>query len=166
MAVGALTDLIQGPAKTAGTVLVVDDEAGVARVLTMLLASRGHRVLTAPDLAGAWRLCAAERPDLVLVDKNLPDGDGAAAVAGLRQASGGASVLVMTAHPTVSSAVGAVAAGAQDYITKPFDLNLLLGRVEDSIGRRRQQAARDAARHRPTVCTSCSRWCWTPWRSR
>ncbi|HEV8325409.1 MAG TPA: response regulator [Myxococcota bacterium] len=147
MAVGALTDLIQGPAKTAGTVLVVDDEAGVARVLTMLLASRGHRVLTAPDLAGAWRLCAAERPDLVLVDKNLPDGDGAAAVAGLRQASGGASVLVMTAHPTVSSAVGAVAAGAQDYITKPFDLNLLLGRVEDSIGRRRQQAARDAARH-------------------
>jgi len=146
--VGAVTDRIRstGGGSERGAILVVEDEPGVARVLQTFLGQRGHEVVVAPTLGAAGEACRARQFDCVIVDKNLPDGDGADAVTTFRSATNGAPVLVMTAYPTVPSAVGAMNAGAVDYIAKPFDLGTVLSVVDAAIRRRRREIASLEAR--------------------
>jgi two-component system nitrogen regulation response regulator GlnG len=125
-------------------ILLVDDQESVCWALGQALTAEGHQVAVAPSAEEAFRLAADRRPDAVLLDVRLPGMDGLTALARLRELTGDAPVVVMTAFGNLATAVRAVEGGAFDYLAKPFDLSQAL----DAIGRalqRRNQPAPDAA---------------------
>ncbi|PRY49013.1 winged helix family two component transcriptional regulator [Geodermatophilus tzadiensis] len=109
-------------------VLVVDDDPLLTRALRVTLRASGYEVVTAVDGRTALREAAAERPDLVVLDLGLPDLDGTEVLAGLRPWFAG-PVLVLSARADSRDKVGALDAGADDYVSKPFDTGELLARL-------------------------------------
>ncbi|MFI9358014.1 response regulator [Streptomyces lydicus] len=126
-------------------VLVVEDEPPLMRALEINLKARGYDVETAPDGAHALRRAAARPPDVVLLDLGLPDMDGNDVIKELRGWSR-ASILVVSARRTSQEKVTALDAGADDYITKPFDMDELLARL--------RAAARRVKAGKPAVGTA------------
>ncbi|MFH8634934.1 response regulator [Streptomyces lydicus] len=126
-------------------VLVVEDEPPLMRALEINLKARGYDVETAPDGAHALRRAAARPPDVVLLDLGLPDMDGNDVIKELRGWSR-ASILVVSARRTSQEKVTALDAGADDYITKPFDMDELLARL--------RAAARRVKAGKPAVGTT------------
>ena len=102
------------------TALIVDDDANYRRILEVLVQREGFTTRLAGSLADARLLLAAERPDVVLMDMKLPDGDG---LQWLRSEEGATSceVIVITGGATIDSAIDATRGGALDYLTKPID---------------------------------------------
>jgi two-component system KDP operon response regulator KdpE len=109
-------------------VLVVDDDPQLTRALRITLRASGHEVATAADGRSALREAVAHPPDLVILDLGLPDLDGTEVLAGLRPWFTG-PVLVLSARADSRDKVGALDAGADDYVSKPFDTGELLARV-------------------------------------
>jgi two-component system response regulator HydG len=122
--------------KSKGTVLVVDDEASARTGLERLLQQEGFTVATAPDGAVALKLAAELAPDVVVTDLKMPRMDGLELLKQLRAQDGGIPVIVATAFSDIGSAVGAMRAGADDYLTKPIDLDALVLSIERNIERR------------------------------
>lgn len=132
------------------TLLVVDDEANIRRVLEISLGDVGYRVLTAGTLAEASERLASERVDLLLTDLQLPDGSGLDLLAEVKANRAELPVILITAFGTVESAVQAIRAGAFDYVMKPFrfdeiealvDRALSVTRAEREIAYLREVAA-------------------------
>src|SRR5688572_30708194 len=98
-------------------VLVVDDEATTRAGLEKLLRQEGYSVDAASDGLSALALAAERPPDLVVTDLNMPKMDGLELLGKLREAYRGLPVIVVTASEDVSSAVSAMRAGADDYLT-------------------------------------------------
>ena len=115
-------------------VLVVDDEPALARALVINLRARGMDVDTAATGRQALDLVARQRPDVVILDLGLPDMDGLEVLAGIRGWSP-VPVIVLSARSTSAEKVGALEAGADDYVTKPFDMHELLARVRAAVRR-------------------------------
>ena len=115
-------------------VLVVDDDPGLTRALSINLRARGYDVDTAPDGGSGLAAAAAHQPDLVILDLGLPDMDGVEVVRGLR---GWLStpILVLSARHAQPQKVAALDAGADDYITKPFGMDELIARVRAALRR-------------------------------
>jgi two-component system, OmpR family, KDP operon response regulator KdpE len=109
-------------------VLVVDDDPQLTRALRVTLRASGHEVATAADGRSALREAVAHPPDLVILDLGLPDLDGTEVLAGLRPWFTG-PVLVLSARADSRDKVGALDAGADDYVSKPCDTGELLARV-------------------------------------
>ncbi|GHE13961.1 response regulator [Klenkia taihuensis] len=116
-------------------VLVVDDDVQLLRALRITLRAAGHEVVTAPDGSTALREAAAAHPDVVVLDLGLPDLDGTEVLAGLRPWFTG-PVLVLSARSDSRDKVDALDAGADDYVTKPFDMDELLARLRSLVRRR------------------------------
>src|SRR4051812_48410964 len=116
-------------------ILVVEDEAQLARHIVRALTRHGHVASTVHDGADGLRVALESPPDLVILDLNLPSMDGLAVLAGLREGSSPARVIILTARGEVESRVKGLNAGADDYLTKPFSLDELVARVE-ALGRR------------------------------
>jgi two-component system, OmpR family, KDP operon response regulator KdpE len=108
--------------------LVVDDDPHLARALRITLHAAGYDVTTAADGRSALRKAADDHPDLVVLDLGLPDLDGTEVLAGLRPWFGG-PVLVLSARADSQDKVSALDAGADDYVSKPFDMGELLARL-------------------------------------
>jgi DNA-binding NtrC family response regulator len=104
-----------------GTVLLVDDERNMRRVLGALLRRDGHAVLEASDGAQALDLLAHEHVDAVVTDLRMPHLNGLEFLERAHQRQRGLPVILLTAYGTVGSAVEALKQGAFDYLTKPFD---------------------------------------------
>jgi two-component system nitrogen regulation response regulator GlnG len=117
-------------------ILLVDDEEAVCWALERALSREGHRVAVAASAEDAFRLAEKQRPDAVLLDVRLPRMDGLTALARLRELTGDAPVIVMTAFGNLSTAVRAVEGGAFDYLAKPFDLGQALDAVSRALQRR------------------------------
>jgi len=109
-------------------VLVVDDDPQLSRALRITLHAAGYDVGTAPDGRTALHKAAADHPDLVILDLGLPDLDGTEVLAGLRPWFTG-PVLVLSARADSHDKVRALDAGADDYVSKPFDMGELLARM-------------------------------------
>ena len=109
-------------------VLVVDDDPQLTRALRIALRASGYEVATAADGRTALREAATYSPDLVVLDLGLPDLDGTEVLAGLRRWFTG-PVLVLSARADSRDKVGALDAGADDYVSKPFDMGELLARL-------------------------------------
>lgn len=132
-------------ANTAGLhVLVVDDDAEIGAMLAGYLQSQAMRVSLAADGAGLRAAMQQQAVDLVLLDLGLPDEDGLSLIRDLRSRWQGPVIIVSGRGESVERIVG-LELGADDYITKPFDLRELLARIR-SVARRTQPPPADAAR--------------------
>jgi two-component system KDP operon response regulator KdpE len=123
-------------------ILVVDDDPGLARALAINLRARKYDVDVAGSGADALRIAARTRPDAVILDLGLPDMDGTEVVAGLRGWTS-TPILVLSARHDQVDKVGALDAGADDYVTKPFGMDELLARLRAAL--RRAGAVADVA---------------------
>jgi DNA-binding response OmpR family regulator len=116
-------------------ILVIEDEAQLARHISRALVRCGHVASAKFDGAEGLQAALADPPDLVVLDLNLPSLDGISVLARLRQANSPARVLILTARGEVEHRVKGLKAGADDYLAKPFSLDELVARVE-ALGRR------------------------------
>ncbi|MFI8368556.1 response regulator [Streptomyces sp. NPDC085466] len=115
-------------------VLVVEDEPPLVRALTINLRARAYEVDAAPDGTTALRLAAERRPDVVVLDLGLPDMDGIDVIKTLRGWTR-VPLVVLSARRTTHEKVEAFEAGADDYLTKPFDMAELLARLRAAVRR-------------------------------
>ncbi|MBY6365398.1 response regulator transcription factor [Rhodococcoides corynebacterioides] len=118
------------------TVLVVDDDADVLASLERGLRLSGFTVITAPDGAVALDLVDARRPDVVVLDMNMPVLDGSGVVSALRARGNDVPVCVLSARSSVDDRIAGLEAGADDYLTKPFVLAELVARINAMLRRR------------------------------
>ena len=112
----------------AARILVVDDEPQIRRFLDIGLRAQGYRVALADSAQAGLDLLATEGAELVILDLGLPDRDGQAVLADLRQWSQ-VPVIVLTVRGGEAEKVAALDAGANDYVTKPFGVQELMARV-------------------------------------
>ena len=115
-------------------ILVVEDDAALGRVLRDTLGFEGYMVDVAGSLRVAREKLVQQSPDLALLDLMLPDGDGFELCATLRREQR-AAVIVLTARSQKADKLNGLALGADDYITKPFDLEELLARIRTVLRR-------------------------------
>jgi two-component system, OmpR family, response regulator len=120
--------------------LVVDDEATILELLAGSLRLAGFEVVTAASGAEAVRAAASSRPDLVLLDVMMPDGDGFEALRRIRDGGSEVPVIFLTARDEVPDRVKGFDIGGDDYVTKPFSLDELLGRIRAVLKRSRPGA--------------------------
>lgn len=114
------------------TVLVVDDEPPIRRLLRTSLAAAGYRVVEAEDAASAMRLLAAEKPDLLILDLGLPDQSGLELITEVRKTSS-VPIVVLSARHDERSKVEALDRGADDYVSKPFGMAELAARLRAAL---------------------------------
>jgi DNA-binding NtrC family response regulator len=110
-------------------VLVVDDEPAQRELVAGFLAKQGFEVSQAAGGEAALVRFKQEPFDLVLTDQKMPDLSGLQVLEGVRAMTPETAVIIMTAYGTIETAVGAIKAGAADYLTKPLNLDELLHRI-------------------------------------
>jgi two-component system, OmpR family, alkaline phosphatase synthesis response regulator PhoP len=123
-----------------GSILVIEDNKDLALGLRVNLEEEGYQVSVAHSLADGLAKLRQLRPDLLLLDLSLPDGDGLDLLRRLRAAGDSTLILVLTAKTHQDTKLVGLRGGGDDYVTKPFDLEELLARVEVLLRRRRPLA--------------------------
>jgi two-component system response regulator PilR (NtrC family) len=113
--------------------LIVDDERDIRELLVLTLGRMGLRTETASSLGEARSLLAAHRFDLCLTDMRLPDGSGIDLIAEISAQYPQTPVAMITAFGNVEAAVDALKAGAFDFVSKPVDLAVLRGLVNQAL---------------------------------
>ena len=120
------------------TILVVDDEMQIVRVVREYLKQAGFRVATAYDGEEALYAARQSRPDLVVLDLNLPKMDGLAFTRKIRAEQPNVAIIMLTARVEETDRIVGLELGADDYVTKPFSPRELVARVRAVL--RRTQA--------------------------
>jgi type IV pilus assembly protein PilB len=128
------------PAGSKGTILLVEDEDQLRRVMKDLLEREGYRVVEAGDGVAALEQVDRHAPDVLLLDLNLPGMDGYGVLSQLRSRPSTATlpVIVLTAKGDEDNEVRVLKLGADDFLTKPFRARALSARLESVLGRRRR----------------------------
>jgi DNA-binding response OmpR family regulator len=137
------------------TVLVVEDEPGIADFIRRGLSYKGYSVRVAHSGEEALELAQEQLPDLVILDLMLPGMDGVEVCRRLRAADA-VPILMLTARDAVADKVAGLEAGADDYITKPFAFEELLARVRAAL-RRRAPAGEEVIKVSDLVVSPASR---------
>jgi two-component system OmpR family response regulator len=119
----------------AARLLVIEDDQTILELLSGSLRFAGFDVVTAASGAEALRAVAASRPDLVLLDVMIPDGDGFEVVRRMRSSGPSVPVIFVTARDGVPDRVAGLALGADDYVTKPFSLDEVVERIRAVLRR-------------------------------
>ncbi len=127
------------------SVLVVEDDPAVARLVRLYLAQAGYEVLVADDGAEGLRLALERRPSLVVLDLNLPGMDGIEVCKNLR-ANSDVSIIMVTARVEEEDRLRGLNIGADDYVTKPFSPRELVARVNAVLRRSRPVSQEPPAR--------------------
>lgn len=134
------------------SILVVEDETKLRRLIELQLVEEGFHAGTASDAETALQLLNRERFDLVLTDFKLPGMSGLEFLLAVKRVNASLPVVLMTAYGTVESAVGAMKAGASDYILKPFSLAELMLVIQKELAshqlRQENRDLREALGHR------------------
>ena len=115
------------------TVLLIDDDESLRRVVEYNLREDGYRVLTAIDGTSGLQTFQEESVDLVLTDVRMPEMDGLDLLTRIKAMQPDLPVIVLTAHGTINSAVEAMKLGASDYLTKPFNRDQLKAAVRKAL---------------------------------
>lgn len=116
-------------------VLIVEDDLDMAQALQIGLRVQGMVVDTVGNLEAAVAAARTGYHRLILLDRQLPDGDGAKAVANIRRISPSAMIILLTAKASIADRVEGLDCGADDYLTKPFALEELMARVRAVLRR-------------------------------
>jgi DNA-binding NtrC family response regulator len=122
-----------------GRILVIDDDRALCELLDEDLRRRGHQVATALRVGQARELLHQEEFDVVLTDLNMPGTSGIAFCAELHGNRPDLPVVIMTAFGSLETAIGALRAGAYDFVTKPVDLDLLNLTLDRALQHRQLQ---------------------------
>lgn len=122
------------------TILVVDDESLMVETLRLLLQKAGYRVVAAADAQSGWREYVKAKPDLVLTDLAMPGQKGRwpagiELLQRIRKEDVSTPVVIITGWASLVSAVEAIKLGADDYISKPFELGKLRDRIKELLGK-------------------------------
>ncbi|MBM4332569.1 MAG: response regulator [Deltaproteobacteria bacterium] len=112
-------------------ILVVDDNLELAEMIGQLLGRHGFRVSIAPDGRTAVEKVLSESPELVLLDLNLPDIAGGEVLKKIKETDKNTAVIILTAYGGEQVVVDLMKAGAEDFISKPFDNELLINSVKE-----------------------------------
>jgi two-component system, OmpR family, alkaline phosphatase synthesis response regulator PhoP len=126
------------------TILVVDDEPAIVRLVRDYLEHSGFKVLTAADGQAALRTASTQHPDLIVLDLGLPGIDGIDVTRSLRRDQS-VPIIMLTARAEESDKLVGLELGADDYLTKPFSPKELVARVRSVL--RRSEAARTPGDH-------------------
>ncbi|MFN2645981.1 MAG: sigma-54-dependent transcriptional regulator [Burkholderiales bacterium] len=125
------------PTRKGPRVLVVDDDPGLAEVIDLLLTREGYVAERAATVRRALESVAAAEPALVITDLKLPDGTGLDVITRLHAERPKLPVIMITSYSSLESAIGALRAGAVDYLIKPFDNEEFLHAVDRALNERR-----------------------------
>jgi two-component system OmpR family response regulator len=117
------------------TVLVVDDEAVLAEMVSMALRYEGWNIATAGDGSSAIASARANRPDVVVLDVMLPDMSGLDVLHKLREENPQLPVLLLTAKDAIEDRIAGLTAGGDDYVTKPFSIEEVVLRLRALLRR-------------------------------
>ncbi len=120
------------------SILIVDDEPKLARSLSLILQRAGYVITTAADAASALELLRAGAYDLVFLDIRLPDQSGIQLLPQIHAIYPDMPVVILTAHATLETAIGAVRAGARDYLLKPINPEDILARAKKLLDQQAQ----------------------------
>ncbi len=123
-------------------ILLVEDEASIAEPFARLLAREGFLPTIAATAAAALELFESEPPDLVLLDLNLPDGDGRDVARELRRSSN-VPIIMLTARGTETDRVVGLELGADDYVVKPFSSAEVVARIRAVLRRSAEEQLSD-----------------------
>ncbi|WP_166133851.1 response regulator transcription factor [Nocardioides ochotonae] len=140
----AKSDLTR-PDGTPVRVLVVDDEANIAELISMALRYEGWTVETALTGLDAVRIARDLRPDAVVLDMMLPDLDGLEVLSRMRAHDPDVPVVFLTAKDAVEDRITGLTAGGDDYVTKPFSLEELVARLRALMRRAGAQQAQEGS---------------------
>lgn len=124
------------------SIMIVDDSPEVRMALTVTLEDAGHTVTEAPDGRDAVAQATAVQPDAIMLDINMPDLDGIGTLRALRSEAltRDVPVVMLTAVADLDHVQIALAAGAQDYILKPWDSDTVIQKLWNAIQARRLKA--------------------------
>ncbi len=125
-------------------VLLIDDEEGIRRVMSLTLKDAGYEVLTAADGERGLEICLREQPELVITDIRMPGLDGLQVLGKIKARQPDTEIIVMTAYGDMDLAVRALQLDASDFITKPIQDEALFIALERAIGRARNRKALQA----------------------
>lgn len=114
-------------------ILVVDDEKDACDTLTEILAEEGYETFSAMSGRAALNKVKKNKPDLVLLDIRMPEMDGVEVLKRIKKIDKDVVVVMITAYGTLDTAKEAMRLGAYDYITKPFDINLIKAVIRDGL---------------------------------
>ena len=123
-------------------ILIVEDDLQISQFLQSGLKANGFSTICAHNLAEGKNLFLEHKPTLVILDLNLPDGDGKSFIEHVRMSSD-IPILVLSARQAEQEKVDCFAAGADDYLAKPFGVNELLARVKVCLKRAAMMSLRD-----------------------
>jgi two-component system KDP operon response regulator KdpE len=129
-----------GRPTAAATVLLVEDDPGTRREVARNLSAHGYQVIQAGTVAAALDAWERDRPDVILLDLGLPDRDGISVVRHVRREAT-TPIVVLSARGEEVIKVGALEAGADDYVTKPFGIPELHARIRAVLRRSGGRAA-------------------------
>jgi two-component system KDP operon response regulator KdpE len=121
------------------SILVVDDEPPIRKLLRVGLGSQGYTVSEAPNARTAIELMQTERPDLVLLDLGLPGMSGLELLGKWRRDGLDIPVVILSSRTDEAGIVAALELGADDYVTKPFGMNELVARIRVALRHKFQQ---------------------------
>jgi len=119
-------------------ILIVEDDADIRRFVRMALESEGHEAFEADSIKRGLIEAGTRRPELIVVDLGLPDGDGIDLIRDLRGWSA-SPVIVLSARSSETDKIAALDAGADDYLVKPFGAGELMARVRAQLRRQMPQ---------------------------
>ena len=131
------------PKSSKGKVLIVDDASDTLEIIQKLLSFEGYDVILASTGEEGVRKVEEEKPEVVLMDINLPGIDGTEALKRIRDMNPIQSVIMLTAYATVDNAIRALKEGATDFIKKPFENEHLIHIVNQSLEKYRTLKERD-----------------------
>ena len=137
-------------------ILIVEDEADIRRFVRMALESEGHETFDADGVKRGLIEAGTRRPELVVLDLGLPDGDGVDFIRDLRGWSA-IPVIVLSARSSEADKITALDAGADDYLVKPFGAGELMARVRAQLRRLQQASAGEPLIRFGDICIDLTR---------
>ena len=122
------------------TILIVEDDKYIIHFISMSLKEENYTFWTAKTVKEAISLFYANRPDLVILDLGLPDGDGLEVVRSIREIAS-TPIIVVSARQEETEKIRLLDEGADDYVTKPFYMGELLARIRAALRKKENRAA-------------------------